>query len=333
MRNWAQQQVGSGHGPCAGITRIRFDGSVRCTLSALRLPTCASIIPDWHYNRPVANSGAIILIGTPIGNLGDMTARAIEALRSLDVLFCEDTRVSGALLRHFGVSVPVRSLSDDQPQARVDEAVQLAKRGKRVGFASDAGMPGVSDPARRLTRCAWASGITPQVIPGVSALSTLLSLCPFVDGPFSFAGFAPRKPGEIVQFAAALAQSQAPTLFFCGRSRVHALLDAVCAAVEPARQVLVGREMTKLYEHYTLLSAGQWPGLRATIPAKGEFTLAVAAAPPAETPPDEQCARAALARLTQAGFSRRDALRALGAVLDLPSNRLKKLGYQQEESQ
>lgn len=287
------------------------------------------MIPNRPYNLSVASSGAIILIGTPIGNLGDMTPRAVEALRGLDVLFCEDTRVSGPLLTHFGLQLPLRALSDDLPQARVDEAVELARRGKRVGFVSDAGMPGVSDPARRLTRSAWAAGITPQVVPGVSAVATLLSVCPFVDGPFSFAGFAPRKPGEIRQFAASLATSRQPSLCFCGRSRVHALFDALCSMVEPERQMLIGREMTKLYEGYTLLTAGQWPGVREIIPAKGEFTIAVAAVPSVETPLDEQAARDALDRLSQAGFSRRDALRALSAVLGMPANRLKKLGYRQ----
>jgi 16S rRNA (cytidine1402-2'-O)-methyltransferase len=275
----------------------------------------------------VAKLGAIILIGTPIGNLGDMTLRAVDGLRSLDVLFCEDTRVSGPLLAHFGLNVSLRALSDDLPQARVDEAVALALSGKRVGFVSDAGMPGVSDPARRLTRGAWSAGIAPQVIPGVSALATLLAVCPFVDGPFTFAGFAPRKNGEVAQFVKTLAVSFAPTMFFCGRSRIHSLLDELCASVEPSRQVLLGREMTKLYETYTLLEAGRWSEMRESIPAKGEFTVAIARAPLVETPLDEQAARSALERLETAGFSTRDSIKALAAVWDRSPNEVKKLRY------
>ena len=98
--------------------------------------------------------GELYIIGTPIGNLSDMTPRGVETLRRLDVLYCEDTRVTSKLLAHFGVSVATRALSDDSGPARIADAIAQVQLGKRVGFATDAGMPGISDPARRLTEAA-----------------------------------------------------------------------------------------------------------------------------------------------------------------------------------
>lgn len=271
--------------------------------------------------------GALYLIGTPIGNLGDVSPRVIETLKSLDVLYCEDTRVTGKLLQLIGVKTPLRALSDDHGQEHWDSAVQAALAGQQVGFASDAGMPGVSDPARKLTRSAWAAGLAPQVIPGPSALSTLLSACPFVDSGFVFKGFAPRRPGERASFIAELRDSPLPSFFFESPMRAHELLDELCAALEPERQLLIGREMTKLHEQYALFNAGQWPEQREAIPAKGEFSLAVAARPVLERNADAEAAAAALVRLEASGFSRKDAARALAAVWDIGVNEVKKLSY------
>jgi 16S rRNA (cytidine1402-2'-O)-methyltransferase len=273
-------------------------------------------------------SGQLLLIGTPIGNLGDLTYRAAETLRSLDVLYCEDTRVTAKLLRHLGASVPLRSLSDDAPEQRWGEAVAEALAGKRVGFATDAGMPGVSDPGRKLTRAAWAAGLTPTVIPGPSSVSALLAACPFVDNAFRFVGFPPRKAGERKAWIEGVAKSPEPCFFFEAPTRVHALLDALCASVEPERQVLIGREMTKLHEQLELFAAAQWPGLRESIPARGEFTLAVAArAAGTVSSLDAEHALAALARLAAAGFSKRDAVKALAGAWDVPLNDMKRLAY------
>lgn len=273
-------------------------------------------------------TGRLYIIGTPIGNLADMTPRATETLRGLDVLYCEDTRVTGKLLQLLGLSgVELRALSDDAPAGRYGDAVAEVRSGRAVGFSADAGMPGISDPARRLTRAAWDGGVTPLVIPGVSALPTLLAACPFLANSFRFAGFAPRKGGERAQFAAELRDSDEPTVFFESPRRVHGLLDELCAALEPERELLIGRELTKLHEQLVLLKAEQWPELRAGVPELGEFTLVVAGRPEQRREPDAEAAHAALVRLREAGFSSRDAARALAAALDLAPNQVKKLGY------
>jgi 16S rRNA (cytidine1402-2'-O)-methyltransferase len=283
-------------------------------------------------------SCSLFLIGTPIGNLSDITQRAVDTLRSLDVLYCEDTRVTAKLLAHIGARPTLRSLSDDAPEQRWDDAVAEAQGGKRVGFVTDAGMPGVSDPGRKLVRAAWAAGVAPAIIPGPSSVGTLLAACPFVDNSFRFAGFPPRKAGERKRFVAALQSASEPWFFFEAPSRAHDVLDEICDAVEPQRQVLIGREMTKLYEQFLLCTAGEWPSARDSVPAKGEFTLAVAAAPQLAAGADAttvgghgvQAARDALARLDVAGFERRDALRALAVVWEVAPNELKRLLYGEE---
>lgn len=279
--------------------------------------------------------GNLYLIGTPIGNLSDITQRAVETLRGLDVLYCEDTRVTSKLLAHIGARPALRALSDDAPPQRWEEAVAEALSGRRVGFVTDAGMPGVSDPGRKLVRAAWAAGLAPVIIPGPSSVGTLLAACPFVDNSFRFAGFPPRKAGERKLFAAAVVCATEPWIFFEAPSRVHDVLDLLCAAVEPQRQVLIGREMTKLYEQVVLLQAGDWHRLRDSVPARGEFTLAVNAAP-APAPGSGQSREhghgvaeihSALGRLEAAGFDRREALKALAAVWEVAPNALKKLTY------
>jgi len=272
-------------------------------------------------------AGKLYLIGTPIGNLGDVTRRAAEVLASLDALYCEDTRVTSKLLAHLGISLPLRALSDDHSDQRWAEPVQLALQGKRVGFVTDAGMPGASDPGRRLCRAAWEAGVTPAVIPGPSSVSTLLAACPFIDSSFLFVGFAPRKAGERRDFCARIAAADDPCLFFESPLRVHALLGELCAVLEPERQLLIGREMTKLHEQFVLFFAGEWAEITERVPALGEFTVAVAARPEPVKLHGSEEALAALQRLTGAGFSKRDAVKALAAVWEMPANELKKLSY------
>lgn len=271
--------------------------------------------------------GQLALIGTPIGNLGDITRRAVETLRGLDILYCEDTRVTAKLLSHLSLTIPTRALSDDAPADRWRRAVREAQQGMRVGFVTDAGMPGVSDPGRRLVREAWAAGITPTVVPGPSSVGTLLAACPFVNNTFRFAGFPPRKLGERDAFIRRIVESEEPSFLFESPQRAHAFLDELCPALEAERQVLIGREMTKLYEQLVLITAGEWAPTSPRVLAIGEFTIAVAArAVAADARPVEEI-DAALSRLTDGGFSKRDAVKALAAVWEVHPNQIKRIAY------
>lgn len=287
-----------------------------------------NIRPAAAYNRCMA--GQLYLIGTPIGNLGDITLRALETLRSLDVLFCEDTRVTAKLLQHFGILLETRSLSDDSSERDWDEPLRLVHQGRKVGYVTDAGMPGASDPGRRLARLAWAADIAFTVIPGPSSLSTLLAACPFIDNGFTFIGFAPRKPGEREQFFARIVASRDPLLFFESPQRAHALLDSMCAVLPAERRLMLGREMTKLHEQFLVFQAGNWLELSQRVPALGEFTIAVEGAQSKQERHAEEELIQALKRMAAAGFSKRDAVKAISVVLEHPLNELKKLAYEED---
>ncbi len=276
-------------------------------------------------------AGELLIIGTPLGNLADISRRVTETFAHLDVLFCEDTRVTGKLIAALGLSVSLRALSDDHGPERVQEAVQAVLGGKRVGYCADAGMPGVSDPGRRLVQEAWRAGIEPKVVPGPSAVATWLSACPFIDNGFTFAGFAPRKAGDRDQFIDGIVHSPLPTVFFESPRRIHDLLDSLCTTLEPNRQVLLGREMTKLFEQFILFKAGQWDVKRSAVPEQGEFTVGVASAPFTEQEIDREEVMAALHRLRQAGFSAKDSAKALAAVRGLRVNDIKQIGFRVEE--
>jgi 16S rRNA (cytidine1402-2'-O)-methyltransferase len=273
--------------------------------------------------------GVIYLIGTPLGNLADLSPRAIETLRSLDVLYCEDTRHTGKLMAHFGLATPLRPLHDDSPPQHWKSAVEQAALGRRIGYATDAGMPGISDPGRRLLRAAWDAGVNPVVIPGPSAVATLASYCPFIQTGFEFIGFAPRKRLDFLEMVEHLTTNQQPLLLFESPLRIHETLESICSGLEAEREMVVGRELTKLYEQVLFFRAGDWPTISEQIPSKGEFTIAIAAAAAKPKDVDGLEAASAVARVEAAGFTRRDALRAAAAVLELPANALKKLSYRE----
>lgn len=272
-------------------------------------------------------NGQLVLIGTPLGNASDFSPRALDTLQHLDALYCEDTRVTGKLLQHLGVKLSLRALSDDHGSPRVQEAVQAVISGKRIGYASDAGMPGLSDPGRRLVEAAWRAGVVPTVVPGPSAVGTLLAVCPFVKNSFRFAAFTPRKQQERAQFISSLQDADEPVFFFESPHRVKDLLSEMCMALESTRRVLIGREMTKLHEQFVLFQAGQWDLVRDQVPELGEFTIAVEARQQQKVPLSAQEVQGALERLEVAGFTTRDASKALAAMLDLKPNEIKRISF------
>ncbi len=271
--------------------------------------------------------GRLYLIGTPIGNLSDISPRALETLRSLNRLYCEDTRVTSKLLSHFGIKLPLHALSDDMPASKWAQAVKAVTVGQQVGFCCDAGMPGVSDPGRKLVREAWKKGVVPIVIPGPSSVGALLAACPFVGQSFRFRGFAPRKKNERTSFIDDLVSSLEPSMFFEAPQRIHKFLDERCLTVEPEREIMIGREMTKMHEQIALFQASEWDDISEKVPEIGEFTVAVA--PLSSPPPSHEDSEitAAFERLLTTGFSKRDAVKALAAAWDISPNDIKRLTY------
>lgn len=273
-------------------------------------------------------AGALYLIGSPIGNLGDISRRQLRALSQLDILYCEDTRVTHKLVSHFGIErVKLRSLPDDSKPRAWKKAVMEVENGRTVGFITDAGMPGVSDPGRKLVRQAFEAGIVPQVFPGASAISTLLAACPFVENSFAFHGFIPKTGGKRTDALKAIADSTTPVVYFDSPHRVRENILELCELLEEDRELLIGREMTKMHEEYVLFGPAEAETVFRRIKIAGEFSIAVSARQVSEEEIGDEILREKLELLQENGFSSRDAVKALSLVMDIKPNRLKKLGF------
>ena len=243
--------------------------------------------------------GMLSLVGTPIGNLGDLSTRAAETFRRADAVCCEDTRVTGKLLAYLGISKPLVRCDDNVIERRAPELVERVLAGERIAFASDAGMPSVSDPGQVLVELACNEGAPVEVIPGPSACVTALVLSGIPSDQFFFEGFLPRKHGERVRRLQRLAPIPGALIFYESPHRVEAALLAI-AEVFPQRVVALCRELTKLHEevlrapapelHERVLERGE---------LKGEMVIVVAAPTEAELERHE----VALAAGTPAGVT------------------------------
>ncbi len=227
-------------------------------------------------------SGCLYMVGTPIGNLGDMSPRVAEAFRAADAICCEDTRVTSKLLAHLGISKTLIRCDENVIVQRAPELVDRLLAGETLAFASDAGMPSVSDPGQVLVDAARDAGVEVQVIPGPSACVTALVASGISCEHFFFEGFLPRKHGERVRRLSELACVPGALLFYESPHRAAASLQAI-AQVFPKRRVALCRELTKLHEEVLRDKA---PALLETVFARGEMRgeMVIVVAPPA---PDE----------------------------------------------
>ena len=223
-------------------------------------------------------SGRLYIVGTPIGNLGDLTPRAADAFRAADAICCEDTRVTAKLLAHLEISRPLIRCDENVIAARAPEIVERVLAGEIVAFASDAGMPSVSDPGQVLVDAAREAGVDVEVIPGPSACVTALVASGISCEHFFFEGFLPRKNGERVRRLQELALVPGALLFYESPHRVAASLDAI-AQVFPARTVALCRELTKLHEEVLRDKA---PQLADAVRERGELRgeMVIVVAPP-----------------------------------------------------
>lgn len=215
----------------------------------------------------------LYIVATPIGNLGDITLRAIETLRRCDGVACEDTRVTGKLLRHLGISKPLWRY-DDHSEPRDQERLVESMRSRAVALVSDAGTPLVSDPGYRLVNAARAEGLPVTIVPGACAAIAGLTLSGMPNDRFLFAGFLPAKDKARGDMLAGLAPIEATLVFYETAPRLLKSLAAISAAL-PYREVAVARELTKLHEECRRgLPAGLIAWYEAH-PPKGEIVLLV----------------------------------------------------------
>ena len=227
-----------------------------------------------------ATAGRLYIVGTPIGNLGDLTPRAAEAFRAADAICCEDTRVTAKVLAHLELSRPLIRCDENVIAARASEIVERVLSGETIAFASDAGMPSVSDPGQLLVDAAREAGAPVEVIPGPSACVTALVSSGISCDHFFFEGFLPRKQGERVRRLQELAAVPGALLFYESPHRAAASLDAI-ATVFPQRMVALCRELTKLHEEVVRDVAPRLAErIREREELRGEIVIVVA--PPAE---------------------------------------------------
>ena len=271
--------------------------------------------------------GSVVLVGTPIGNLGDLSPRAVAALGSADIVYCEDTRRTRALLAHAGISgARLRSLHQHNEHASVARIVEEVGSGLQVAVVSDAGMPGISDPGRRVVAGVRAAGLAVSAVPGPSAVVAALVVSGMVTDRFCFEGFLPRSGAARRARMESVAAEERTAVLFEAPGRVSATLADLAAACGPERRVAVARELTKLHEEVwdgTLAQAVEWVG---TAPLRGEVVLVLEGAP--GTPraePDDAVVEAALSRRLEAGERTRGAVDAVAAELGVTRRRVYQL--------
>lgn len=217
------------------------------------------------------------LVATPIGNLGDITLRALETLKSADVIACEDTRHSLRLLQHYGIAKPLVSYHEHNEARRTAELIEKIADGKHVAIISDAGLPGISDPGHRLLRACQQRGLPYTIIPGPSAVLTGLIGSGFDAEAFYYGGFLPVKSGGREREILAAGSRKETSVFFESPHRILKTLEC-CAQHLPGRRICVARELTKTFEEYRRGVPGELLAHYTAHPAKGEIVLVVAGA-------------------------------------------------------
>jgi 16S rRNA (cytidine1402-2'-O)-methyltransferase len=216
----------------------------------------------------------LFLVGSPIGNLGDITLRALEVLKTVGLVAAEDTRRSSILLKHFGISKPLISFHEHNETRRTRELVEKLRGGESVALLTDGGMPSVSDPGYRLVRASVENGIRFEVIPGPSAVITALVGSGLPTDRFYFGGFLPVKSGQRQRELLAALARHFTSIYFESPYRIVRSLEVINGA-EPARLVCVAREMTKQFEEYRRGEVASLLAHYLAHPPKGEITLLI----------------------------------------------------------
>lgn len=218
----------------------------------------------------------LYMVSTPIGNLSDITLRAKEVLQGVDYIVCEDTRQTKKILDRYLISnKKLVSLHEHSSPQRIEEIVEDLKNGSDIAYASDSGTPNLSDPGGRLVELSYASNIKISPIPGPSALSALISVAPFACSNFKFIGFFPRKKGR-ASLIKEISKSKSPIFFYESPKRVRKTLLYIYDNLKDTKRVLIGRELTKIYEEIKVLDLSKINEDNILeVPEKGEFVLAV----------------------------------------------------------
>ncbi len=287
-------------------------------------PSPDAVTPD---SSPSARSGSLVVVGTPIGNLGDLSPRAVTALATADTIYCEDTRHSRKLLTHAGITgVTLKSLHQHNEDHRTAEVVASIERGGTVALVTDAGMPGVSDPGSQVVRAVAEAGLVVSVVPGPSAVLAALVGSGLATDRFCFEGFLPRSGKERRVALARVGEEQRTTVLFEAPSRVAGTLSDLVESCGTSRRVALARELTKLHEEFRRGPLGEVAAWAAEEPVRGEVVLVVEGAPPEEAAvAGDDVLLAALAERRAAGERTRGAVDGVAAAFGVPRRRVYEL--------
>jgi len=269
--------------------------------------------------------GTLYLVATPIGNLEDMTFRAIRILQTVDLIAAEDTRHTGKLLQHFQIKTPQLSYHEHNRQQRIPELLSQLSQGKAIALVTDAGMPLISDPGYELVKACIAQGISVVPIPGANAAITALSAAGLATDKFVFEGFLPAKSKERRTHLEILKSETRTIIFYESPHRLRETLQDLGTVLGEEREIVLARELTKMHEEF-------WRGIikdaivhYTNREPQGEFTLVVAGATLEKPQLSEAVIKAELQNLLKQGLSRSDASRQLAQQTSLPRRQIYQL--------
>lgn len=228
--------------------------------------------------------GVLYVVATPIGNLEDITYRAVRILREAGLIACEDTRHTRKLLDHYSIEGKLISYHEHNEAERAEELVERLHEGVSVAQVSDAGMPGISDPGYRVIKSAIEHGITVVPVPGPSALIAALAASGLPTDAFEFRGFLPAKSGQRRTELESIRSRESTVIFYEAPHRIHEALDDVVAVLGPGRPVVIARELTKVHEEFLRGTAGELARQAQDRELKGEITILIGKAAAREQP-------------------------------------------------
>ncbi len=279
-------------------------------------------------DKPGVEPGVLYVVATPIGHLEDITLRALNVLRNVDVIAAEDTRTTKKLLAHYQIKPPkLLALHEHNEREKIAQILKLLKQGATVALVSEAGTPGISDPGALLVAQIHKAGGKVCPIPGPSAVAAALSCAGFdLKKGFFFVGFLPAKRGERRRRLQELSKVAVPLVFFEAPHRLQAML-AEALEILGNREVFLAREMTKLHEEYRLTDLATLQSLYQDTPPRGEFCLVVAGAPK-EKKSNEKEIKTLLKEALAQGISTRQATQEVSKALGIPRSQVYQIALQ-----
>lgn len=262
--------------------------------------------------------GSLYVVSTPIGNLGDMSFRAVDTLKSVEAILAEDTRHTRRLLDHYGIATPMEPYHEHIEAKATPRILERLRGGTSLALVSDAGTPLVSDPGARLVRAAAEAGIRVVPIPGASAVLAALVASGLADGPFTFFGFPERRGTERRELLSAVLACPHVSVLFEAPGRVAATLNALASSGAGERHAVVARELTKQFEEIRRGTVGELATYYDESPPRGEVVIVLEGAAPAALSEDTMRERARALRAD--GLSARDVARTLAEEFGAPRN-------------